>query len=132
MLNRNAEIRVLGGVEKSSFYFFARQKGPSWADVLKTVTHSGAGSEEYHSVQGAGHDQLVDHSWIGWHLGEVSSIINFLVSASLGSTFLWSAVFIWSGSASCRKQLRNVCQAFIYIFQGTGISAFLLCGRIIV
>ena len=27
LLNRNAEIRVLSEVEKSSFYFFARQKG---------------------------------------------------------------------------------------------------------
>ena len=40
------------------------------------MTHLGKGSEEFYSVQGAGHDQLVDSSWIGWHQGEVSSIIN--------------------------------------------------------
>ena len=40
------------------------------------------------------HDQLLDKSWIGWCQGGVSSIINLLVSASLGSVSLWSAVFI--------------------------------------
>ena len=46
-------------------------------------------------VQGAGSDQLMDSSWIGWHQGEVSGIVSLLVSTSLGSMFLWSAVFIW-------------------------------------
>ena len=56
--------------------------------------------------------QLVDSSRTGWHQGEVSNIINFLVSTSLGSVFFWSAIFIWRGSASYKKQLRNVCQDF--------------------
>ena len=47
----------------------------------------------------------VDSSWINWHQSEVSSIINLLVSTSLGSLFLWSAVFIWRGSSSCKNPL---------------------------
>ena len=42
----------------------------------------------------------------------------------------------WSGmplpSDSYKKQLRNVCQTFICIFQGTVSSMILLCGRILV
>ena len=34
--NRNTE-RLLGEVYKSSFYCFARQRGPQWANALKTV-----------------------------------------------------------------------------------------------
>ena len=34
--NRNAET-VLGEVEKSSFYCFARQRGPQWANALNTM-----------------------------------------------------------------------------------------------
>jgi len=34
--NRNAET-VLGEVEKSSFYCFARQRGPQWANAMNTV-----------------------------------------------------------------------------------------------
>jgi len=40
-------------------------------------------------------DQLIHNSWIGWHQGEVLSIISPWVSTTLGSVFLWSAVFIW-------------------------------------
>ena len=64
-------------------------------------------------MQGVGHDELVDNSLIGWNQGEVSSIINILVSISLGSVFLQSATSMWWESAFCEKQLRNVCQAFI-------------------
>ena len=67
----------MGDVEKSSFYCFARQRGPQWANALKIVIHPGVGSEEFYSVQGAGHDQLMDTSWIHWHHEKVSSIINF-------------------------------------------------------
>jgi len=56
------------------------------------VTHPGVGTKEFSSVQGAGRDQLMDYSWIGWHQGEVSRIINLLVSTSPGSMVLWSAV----------------------------------------
>ena len=34
--NRNAET-VLGEIEKSSFYCFARQRGPQWANAMNTV-----------------------------------------------------------------------------------------------
>ena len=50
-------------------------------------------------------DQLMHNSWIGWHQGEVSSIISLLVSTSLGSMFLRSAVSIWRGSASYKNNL---------------------------
>ena len=40
------------------------------------------------------------------------SIINLLVSTSVGSTCLQSAVFIRWGSVSCKKNLGNVCQVF--------------------
>ena len=76
-------------------------------------------------------DQLIHSSWIGWHQGEVLSIISPWVSTTLGSMFLWSAVFIWWGSVSYKNKL-GMCQAFICIFQGTGSLAILLCGRIIV
>ena len=65
----------------------------------------GKGSEGLYSVQGAGCDQLMDNSWIGWHQGEVSSIIDFLVSTSLASMVSWSAVFIWKESISCKNNL---------------------------
>ena len=57
---------------------------------LRLFNHPGAGSEEFYSVQGAGHDQFLDNSGIGWHQGGVSSFISLLVSSSLGSIFLWS------------------------------------------
>ena len=50
----------------------------------------GEGSKEFYSVQGEEHDQLMDSSWIGLHQGKVLSIINLLVSSSLGSVFLCS------------------------------------------
>ena len=56
------------------------------------MTHPGVGSKEFYGVQGAGCDQLVDSSWIGWHQGEASGIISFLVSTSLGSMVLWLGV----------------------------------------
>ena len=39
----------------------------------RLLTHPGGGSEEFSSVQGAGHDCLMDNSWAGWHQGIVSS-----------------------------------------------------------
>ena len=56
------------------------------------MTYPGVGSEEFCSIQGAGRDQPVDISQIGWHRGEASSIISLLVATSLGSVFFWSAV----------------------------------------
>ena len=78
----------------------------------------GEGSKEFYSVQGEEHDQLMDSSWIGLHQGKVLSIINLLVSSSLGSVFLWSAVFIF-----LYKRLRNVCQVFIS-FRELGVQGF--------
>ena len=46
------------------------------------MTHPGGVHEEFYGVQVMGHDQLMDSSWIGWYQGEVSSIINLLVSTS--------------------------------------------------
>ena len=42
-------------------------------------------------------DQLVHNPRIRWHQGEVSSIVNLLVSTGLGSVCLQSAVSIWWG-----------------------------------
>ena len=61
------------------------------------MAHPGDASEEFYCVQGAGCDQLRDNSGIGWHQGEVSSIINLLVSTSLGSMFLWVSSFPLEG-----------------------------------
>ena len=79
------------------------------------MTHPGDASEEFYSVQGAGCDQLRDNSGIGWHQGEVSSIINLLVSTSLEFMFLQSAVFLWKGSASCKNNLECVSGIYLYL-----------------
>ena len=77
-----------------------------------------------------GEDQLVHSSRIGWHQDDVSSIINLLVSISLASLFLRSAVFIWWGSASCKNNL-GMCIQPLYLSR-TGSLLFLLCGCFIV
>ena len=63
------------------------------------MTHPGGCNEELYSVHRADHDKLMVNSWIGWHYGEGSSIINLLVSTSLEFIVLSSAVFIWMESA---------------------------------
>ena len=96
------------------------------------MTQPGEGSKEFYSVQGARHDQLVGSSW---HQGDISSIINLLVSASLGSVFLRSAVFIWWGervSASCKNNLGMCIRPLSISFRELGVRVILLCGRIIV
>ena len=50
-------------------------------------------------------DQLMHGSRIGWHQGEVSSIINLLVSNTVECMRLRSAIFIWLGSASYKNNL---------------------------
>lgn len=50
----------------------------------------------------------------------------------LQSMFLWSAVFTWWWSTSCKNNLAMCVSLFIYIFQGTGSLGILLCGKIIV
>ena len=49
------------------------------------------------------------------HQGNFSSIINLSVSASLGSTCLWSAVFIWWRSAACNNCL-GMCVVSLSVF----------------
>ena len=50
-------------------------------------------------------DQLGIISQVGWHKSEILSFVNILVSVGLRSACLQSAVFIWSGSASCKYNL---------------------------
>ena len=92
------------------------------------MTHPGEGSEEFYTVQEQAVISSLDSSWMGWSQGEVSSIINLLVSTSLGSVFLWSA-----GSSFCKNNLGICVRHFlIYIFQETGSLVILIYGRIIV
>ena len=63
-------------------------------------------------------DELMDSSLIGWHQGEVSYVISLLFFSQQFSS--------GEGSVSYNKHLRNVCQAFIYIFQGTKSTVMLL------
>ena len=71
-----------------------------------------------------GEDQLVHSSRIGWHQGDVSSIINLLVSISLASLFLRSAVFIWWGSASCKNNLGMCVKPLTISFKELGVPWF--------
>ena len=86
-----------GWSRRAAFIAFPGKGGHSglmtWPE--NHVTHPGGVCEEFYSVQGTGHDQLMDSSWIGCHQDEVSSSFNLLVATSLGSMFLWSEVFIW-------------------------------------
>ena len=49
--------------------------------------------------------------WIDWHQDEVSRSSASRFNQSRACV-LWSAVFVWWQSASCKKRLRNVCQLF--------------------
>ena len=95
------------------------------------MTHPGMGSEDFYSLQRAGYDQLLDNSWIGWHQGEIfkhhqpSGFNQSTVYVLAVSTF-----YLVRGLLPGKKQFRS--QAFICIFQGTGSSVILPCGRIIV
>ena len=80
---------VLAAVEKSSFYCCASQRAPHGLMLSRLCEPILDGVvRNFNSVQGGGCDQLMDNSWIGCHQGEVSSIINFLVSNSFVSMFL--------------------------------------------
>ena len=86
--------RVLSEAETSSFSCLTRQRRPEWATALETmwpmldrVVRGFIVFREQGVVS-------VHSSWINWHQSEVSSIIYLLVSTSLGSMFLWSAVSI--------------------------------------
>ena len=69
-------------------------------------------------------DQLVHHSRIGWHQGEISSVINLLVSNGLGSMCLWSAVLIWCGLASCKNNIGMCARPLCISFRGLGARWF--------
>ena len=60
-------------------------------------------------------EQSVISSRTGWHQGEVSGIIHPLVSTSLGSMLLWSAVFIWRGRSASRKNSSGMCVRPLYL-----------------
>ena len=92
----------------------------------RLLTHPGGGSEEFSSVQGAGHDQLMDNSWAGWHQGIVSSQPSG--SISLGSMV---SSFHLQGSASCKNNL-GMCVRPLSISFRKRSSLILLCHRIIV
>ena len=81
-------------------------------------------------------NQLVYNSLIGWHHGEVSSIINPLVSTSQGSIFLGSTVFFLWGLLPVKDAsyylLYECMLVFMYIFKGTGSLVILLCVRFMV
>ena len=66
----NAELkrgdRVLREVEKNSFMLCQAKGATAGSCPQKCVSHPGGGSEESYSVQGAGHDQLMDILLIGW------------------------------------------------------------------
>ena len=66
------------------------------------------------------HDQLGHNSRIGWNQGEVWSIINLLVSASLGSMFPGSAVFLWWRSASYTDNLGMCVRSLSVSFRELG------------
>lgn len=103
-----ASLLTLGGVEgKCSIYC----RMPGWWNGQLTLQSMSvmAFSEAIKKSGGRScrvHDQLVHSCQIGWHQGEVSSIINLLVSNRVESVCLWSAVFIWLVSASCTDNLR--------------------------
>lgn len=62
-------------------------------------------------------DQLVLSSHIGWHQGEVLSIINLLALTDLGSTCFVSSfhpVCGWGGSASYKSKL-GMCVRHLYL-----------------
>ena len=100
MWNRNTET-VLAAVEKSSFYCCASQRALRGLMLSRLCEPTLDGVvRSFNSVQGGGCDQLMDNSWIGWHQGAVSSIINFLVSTSLESVFLLISSFHLEGSVS--------------------------------
>ena len=62
------------------------------------------------------------NSQMGWHQDEASSITPLLISTSLVVLAVSSFLV---GICLLEKQLRNLCQVFIYIFQGTGSSVTL-------
>ena len=124
MLPNSASVhwwQSFGWNKKSSFYCFAKQRNPIPSSLCDPPWRREWG---VFSVQGAGCDQLVDNSWIGWHQGEISNIVNLLVSTSVGSIILWSAVFIGKGSASCKSNLRICVRPLSISFRELGVQWF--------
>lgn len=78
---------------------------PEWATALETMWPTLDRVERGFIVFREQGVVSMDSSWISWHQSEVSSIINLLVSTSVGSLFLQSVVFIWRGPSSCKNCL---------------------------
>ena len=82
----------------------ARKMGSSCSkDPNSTQWFSGEGFQRQYEGGGCRlPNQLVLNSRISWRQGEISSIVSLLVLTELGSTWFWSAVFIWWGSGFCK------------------------------
>ena len=109
--NRNAETEFWVKQKRVTFTALLGKGVHSGPNTLRSRDPSGGSGEEFSSVQRAECDQPMDNYWIGWNQGEVSNIINFLVSACLGSRFFFSLQV--EGVCFLKKQLRDVYQAFI-------------------
>ena len=60
-------------------------------------------------------DQLMHSSLLGWHQGEVSSIINLLVSTSLGSMFLCQQFSSGGGLLPIKTTYECVSGLYLYL-----------------
>ena len=114
----------MGEVEKSSFYCFARQREPQWANALKAVWPTLEGVVRSLTVF---KEQSVISLWTILELACIKvkfqeSSINLLVSTSQGSVFWWSAVFIWRGSASSKNSLRMYVRPLSIYFRELGVG----------
>ena len=98
----------MGEVEKSSYYCFARQRGPQGVNAFKTVWTT---LEWVVRIFIVFKKQGVISSWTILELVGIkvkfSSIIKLLVSTSLQFTFLLSAVFIWIGVFFLEKTVQE-------------------------
>ena len=96
MPTRNRE-RVLGEVKRSSFYCFARQRGPQWANALKTMWSTLEGLVRSFIVF---KEQGVISSWTT--LGLVCLKVKFQASpTSLMGCILVVSSFHLAGGAEC-------------------------------
>ena len=119
VLNRNVEIRVLGEVEKRSFYCFARQRGPQWANALKTVWPRLEGEVKSLIVF---KEQRVISSWtffwwvgcevIGSQLHQPSGSNRSGVYMLVGSMQLTSST--WRGFQDLQNSSKDMAQNIIY------------------
>ena len=62
------------------------------------------------------------NSQIGWYQGKGSGIGNPLTVTGLGSTWFWSAVFIWWDSASCKNNFGVCVRPLSISFREVGVQ----------